>query len=60
MLSFYEFLKTYPELKEYIEDIQASAYQAYRISNSGFDIDKYLEKYNKGVYDDGKYKECEK
>ena len=59
MLSFYEFLKVYPELDEYMEGIQVLAYEVYQGSNSSFEIGKYLEKYDKGEYDDGKYEECE-
>ena len=53
MLSFYEFLKIYSELEDYMDGIQTTAYEMYKANNSGFDIDEYLKKYNKGEFDDG-------
>jgi len=52
MLSFYEFLKIYPELNEYMDGIQALAYEVYFGGNGSFEIEKFLEKYDKGVYEE--------
>lgn len=56
MLTLYEFLRIYPELEDYLDGIQATAYEMYKANNSGFDIDEYLKKYDKGEFDDGETK----